>query len=276
MRGGLLVVLSLLLTACGSGSEATGQCPDSGCTAVVTSDVAYVEGDTISRKKPLLDVYAPEEDGPWPVVVIGPSRGHTKNDVQEWAAAMVSEGAVVFAVTFEVGAPQTPQEHLNCAARYVRDVAGEYGGDPSHVTLLGSSSGAVFGMPVSLGIDALPPMCLASDDAAIPDALVGYEGYYGVGVDAPTDLEAGTDWIDPTTLVGQNPDLVVRLIHGNYEDVPVDDPVSWSQEFAELLADEGYDVEFTIVEGAAHTGITSESSPAFDVIVETTLDVAGG
>jgi hypothetical protein len=77
-------------------------------------------------------------------------------------------------------------------------------------------------------------------------------------------------------LVGQNPDLVVRLIHGDYVDTPVDDPVSWSQEFAELLADAGYDVEFTLVEGAAHSGIDSETSPAFDVIVDTTLEVAGG
>jgi len=274
MRAGLLIALSLVLAACGSGGERAGECPDGGCAVVVTSDVAYVDIETILTQEPLLDVYAPEQDGPWPVVVIGPPRGQSKESAQDWATAITSEGAVVFAVDFEVGAPQTPQEHLNCAARYVRDVADDYGGDPSHVTLMGSSSGAVFGMPVALGIDALPPMCLATEEAASPDAFVGYEGYYGVGGD-PGDLEV-TDWIDPTALVGQNPQLVVRLLHGDYEETREQDPVSQSEEFAELLADAGYDVEFSLVQGGAHSGSYLPSSPAFDVIVNTTLDVAGG
>jgi acetyl esterase/lipase len=274
MRGCLVIVLSLALASCGGGGEATGECPADGCAIVVTSDVPYVGGDTTSSQQPLFDVYAPEEDGPWPVVVIGPPRGHGKESAQDWATAITSGGAVVFAVDFEVGAPQTPQEHLNCAARYVRDVADDYGGDPSHLTLMGSSSGAVFGMPVALGIDALPPMCLATEEAASPDAFVGYEGYYGVGGD-PGDLEV-TDWIDPTALVGQNPQLVVRLLHGDYKETPEQDPVSQSEEFAELLADADYDVEFSLVQGGAHSGSYLPSSPAFDVIVNNTLDVAGG
>lgn len=273
MRRGLLIVLSLAAAACGSGGEATGQCPDDGCTVAVTSDVPYVERDTVTAGKPLFDVYAPDEGGPWPVVLIGPAHGQEKGFYRDWATAMATGGAVVFAVDFEVGAPLTPLAHLNCAARYVRDVAPDYGGDPSHVTLVGSDNGAVFGAPVTLGVEELPSACLASDDAAIPDAFVGYAGYYGVSGQAPGGLVAA-GWIDPTTLIGQNPDLVVRLLHGDAPDA--DTPMSWSEEFARMLADAGYDVEFTIVEGGTRTGIESPSSPAFDAIVDTTLDVARG
>lgn len=276
MKRYLLVLISLVLAACGGGSggssTASGGCPAEGCVVEETSNVAYVEGTTTLRRKPVFDVYAPEEEGPWPVVMIASGIGLGKGYAHDWATAMASRGAVVFAVEYEIGAPQTPLPHLNCAARYVRDVADEYGGDPSHVTLLGYSLGAIFGAPVSLGVDELPPMCLASDDAAIPDAFVGYEGFYGVGNEYLAEEAAWAGWPDATKLVGENPDLVVRLIHGELSE----DPVSTSEEFARILTDAGYDVEFTLVEGAAHTGVGSADSPAFDVIVDTTLDVAGG
>lgn len=275
----LMVVLPLALAACSGGGDAAADCPADGCSVSVTANVAYEQDYPPNRRtQPVFDVYAPEEEGSWPVVAIAPSGGQGKEYARDWAMAMVSEGAVVFAVDFEVGPPPIPLGHLNCATRYVRDVADEYGGDPSHVTLLGSSGGAIFGAPVSLGVEGLPPSCLASGDAAIPDAFVGYEAYYGVSDEAKgfRGLEA-TDWIDPSSLVGQNPDLVVRLLHGDFPDpAGVEMPVSMSEEFADLLADAGYDVEFMVVEGAAHTGIASASSPAFDVIVETTLEVAGG
>jgi acetyl esterase/lipase len=213
------------------------------------------------------------------LVVIAPDWEQGKEYARGWATEMVAEGTVVFAVDFDVGSPSTPLEHLNCASRYARDVADEYGGDPSHVTLLGHNGGAVFGMPVSLGVDTLPATCLASDDAAIPDAFVGYEGFYGVGDSrnaewAEEDIASGVI-PDTATMVGQNPDLVVRLLHGDNEDEAWDAPVADSEDFAELLDEAGYDVEFMLVEGAAHTGAGTDQ-PAFDAIVDTTLDVAGG
>jgi acetyl esterase/lipase len=274
MRRGLCVFVLVALAACGGGGD-TASCPDVGCSVEETLDVAYVEGDTPLSVKPVFDIYAPAEGGPWPVVVIAPWGDLGKESARGWATAMAAEGTVVFATDFLVGAPQTPLEHVNCAARYARDVADEYGGDPSHVTLLGYADGAYFGMPVSLGVDALPPMCLASDDAAIPDAFVGYEGYYGVG-DPKAEQEARGRAPDAGTLVGQNPDLVVRLIHGDLEDLLSDAPVAVSEDFAEILDEAGYDVEFILVEGAAHSGAGTEDSPAFDVIVDTTLEVAGG
>lgn len=276
MRRSLWVLLLVAVAACGGGGDAGG-CPDDGCSVQETLDVAYVQEDTPLSVKPVFDVYAPAEEGPWPVVVIAPDWELGKEYARGWATEMVAEGTVVFAVDFDVGSPSTPLEHLNCATRYARDVAEEYGGDPSHVTLLGHSGGAIFGMPVALGVDAQPPTCLASDDAAIPDAFVGYEGFYGV-VDAEwweEDVASGLI-PDTVTMVGQNPDLVVRLLHGDYQD-----PQAWettvadSEDFAELLDEAGYDVEFILVEGAAHTGAGTDQ-PAFGAIVDTTLDVAGG
>ncbi len=155
------------------------------------------------------------------------------------------------------------------------------------MTLGGYQLGAKLGAPVSLGDDELPPMCLASEDAAVPDAFVGYEGYYGVGTDdtsieaqilgVSSDLPPDWDRIDASACVGGNPDLVVRLIHGDFLDPPKADMPAWTSEaFTRVLADAGYDVEFTLVEGAAHTGVGSPDSPAFEVIVDTALDVASG
>lgn len=279
MRRCLWVLLVVAMAACGGDPDAAG-CPDEGCSLEETLDVAYVQEDTPLSVQPVFDVYAPAEEGPWPVVVIAPDWEQGKEYARGWATEMVAEGTVVFAVDFDVGSPSTPLEHLNCATRYARDVADEYGGDPSHFTVFGHSGGAIFGMPVSLGVDALPPACLASDEAALPDAFVGYEGFYGVGDSrdaewAEEDIASGLI-PDTATMVGQNPDLVVRLLHGDYEDPPAwDAPVSDSEDFAELLAETGYDAEFILVEGAAHTGAGTDQ-PAFDAIVNTTLDVAGG
>jgi acetyl esterase/lipase len=256
----------------------TGQCPADGCEIEAVADVAYVDGDTprSSRFKPLMDVYAPVVEGPWPSVVVAPGWGMGKNSTRNWAEALASQGAVVFAVDYEIGPPAnpTPLPYLNCAARYVREVAGEYGGDPSRVTLLGYSLGATYGAPVSLGVDDLTPGCLASLDAAIPDAFVGYEGYVGVGDEEMAQWLAtqGLGWPDATPLVGGNPDLVVRLIHGASSEAPV----AITEEFAQILVEAGYDVDFTVVEGATHSGAEFPTSPAFDVIVDTTMNVARG
>lgn len=273
MRRFLLIFFALVVAGCGGDGDAAAECPDTGCSVGETLEVAYVGADTALSRKPVFDVYAPAEQGPWPVVLIASGSGMGRGHARDWATTMASQGAVVFAVDYEIGAPMTPLAHLNCAARYVRDVADQYGGDPSRVTLFGYSLGADYGAPVSLGVDDLPPTCLASEDAAIPNAFVGYEGFYGVGVDdgvAEESAALGEPYA--SAFVGGNPDLVVRLIHGGLSEVPVAE----GEEFVQILEEAGYDVEFTLVEGAHHTGVGSPDSPAFAVIVETTLEVASG
>ena len=81
----------------------------------------------------------------------------------------------------------------------------------------------------------------------------------------------------PYSHIGGNPDLVVRLIHGDYTDpewyeIPRQDSV----DFHQALAEAGYDAEVPILVGSPHIGLTIPSSKAFEAAVQQALQVAGG
>ena len=83
--------------------------------------------------------------------------------------------------------------------------------------------------------------------------------------------------MDSHTHIGGNPDLVVRLIHGDDTDVDWHEvPRQVSVEFHQALAEAGYDAEVTLLDGPSHLGLTIPSSKAFEEAVQQVLQVAGG
>jgi len=252
-------------------------------TIEITKQIVYANVDEVGT---LLDVYAPSQPGPWPVVVVVhgvQSRMH----LTPLSEAIASQGAVVYNidVMFAIRHQGVGIERIACAVRFAHATASDYGGDPGRITLVGNSLGAAPGAVVALAGDDFEGDCVATEGSALLDALVGYEGPYDYAtneshpvLDYPNLKDEDPDlWeaINPYSHIGRNPDLQVRLVHGNAEDVAIFDvPLEASMEFHQALADAGYDVELIVVEGAAHTALLSRSSDAFALVVQQVMELA--
>jgi acetyl esterase/lipase len=249
----------------------------------VTSGIVYAKVSIVSS---VLDVYAPSDPGPWPVVVVAHGVMESRLNYANLAESIATQGAVVYNIDWWSTPPwSTGIECIACAVRFARATAADYGGDASRITLVGSSAGAATGAVVALAGDDFGGNCIATDASAMPNALVAWEGPYDYATtvynvyDHPSLKDEDPElWeaINPYSHIGQNPELQVRLVYGNDVDT------SWwdiapqvSMDFHQVLADAGYDVELVVVEGSDHTDLTSSSSDALAVMVEQVMEVAG-
>lgn len=251
-------------------------------------NIVYANINEVATK---LDVHAPDESGPWPVVIIVHGVSQSKKTFQPLAESIASQGAVVYNITVKHTFPNTIAiKRIVCAVRFARATAAEYGGDPSRVTLVGNSAGANTGIIVALigdriEQDSIGAGCLEEEGPVYVDAFVGYEGGYDIATTVyPTpydhshlkekdpDLWEATN---PYSHIGQNPELQIRLIHGDDNDTAwYDFSPKISQDFYQALDEAGYDVELTIVDDNAHTALTNDDTDAFAKMVETVMNVA--
>jgi predicted esterase len=241
-----------------------------------------------------LDVYAPAQPGPWPVVVFAHGVGSRKSSYAPLSRDIAGQGAVVFTIDWPTRYPtyavkdngkglREVLETLTCAVRFARARAPDFGGDPGHVILVGYSLGGIGAQVALVGdeVDRLweefaalrggpPPQidCAAGEVSAHVDAFVGVAGVY-MGYEG----KYGREWLqaeDPElwelffSSLEQNPDLEVRLIHGDDDH---DVPINGAAEFAAALALAGYDAKLFPFSGG-HT-------VPFELTVQTVLEVAG-
>ena len=208
----------------------------------VTKDIEYLtllEPDAPVQK---VDVYAPTEPGPWPVVVLHHGWYQSKDNTLYTSFAEELAGRGVVAFVPERRSPcstllecveddgrdlREVQESWACGVRFARGTAADYGGDPGWLTVFGhESSGweaAFMGDDLQQAWEDLasnrggpPPQteCLATGDSAHVDAFIGYGGdyeYYERLSESDPDLWALTS---PFGLIGRNTSLVVHLVHG--------------------------------------------------------------
>ncbi len=283
---GFLGVSLLIAAATGCNGDDAAQstvpaCPEGGCTVESDVDVVYAEDARA-------DVYAPVDQGPWPVVVAAHGGYSDKGQVSSLAEAIAEEGAVVYTPSLPLEPVPTLDtfEHLACAVQFARATAGEHGGDGGHVTIVGFSLGAYAGSVVALsGEDHQTPACVVDTDSGRADAFVGYEGPYDWAIDDgyPNDLPAleqsdPETWraFNPYAQIGRAPKPTIRLIQGVDDDVRVNDTEpSVAEDFHQALVDAGYDVELTLIDGAPHA-LGAPGFPQWEAIVSQTLDVASG
>lgn len=300
MRRAMAVLILLTVGACSSSdsnvSTATStQSPaiDSTTTTAETGTNASSEEVQETRNTEyttaggkMLDIYSPGGSARWPVVLVVNGVSQGKGRFAPLAEAISAKGAVVFNVDVTMAEPfDTAISQVACAVRYAHATAADYGGDPSRITLVGNSAGATTGIIVAMTGDDVARDCVADGPAEL-DAVVGYEGPYDwattdygqVDVSAYESSEPDV-WaaVDPYAHLGGNPDLVIRLIHGDDTDVAwYEVPRAVSVDFHQALVDAGYDAEITLVDGASHTAITRPGSEAFAITVRQAFEVAQG
>ena len=276
----LLGMLTLVAAACGSdGDESAAPTSEAPAGTAATTAASTVE---VTKAVPYtstqaLDVYAPTEAGPWPVVVVLHGAPGSKADLAPLSEAIAQQGAVVFNADWRDVIPKFLEatEDMACAVRFARATAADYGGDPTRVTLLGWSAGGASGAVVALAGDDFEGDCLVSDVSALPDAFVGVAGGYNYAIDGIAAFLKEEDpdlWeaINPYSHIGRNPDLRVRSVHGDTDGtVPVEDALEFHQE----LKDAGYDVTLTVLEGEGHS-LVAPAADGFADTVQVALEAA--
>jgi acetyl esterase/lipase len=222
------------------------------------------------------------------VVVVVHGLYQSRSSLRTLAKAIASQGAVVYNIDAGYGSPHLTSafERIACAVRFARDTAADYGGDPSWVSLVGHSSGADHGAVIALAGDDFAGDCAVTDASASVDAFVGYEGCFDCTTKVPQssfdlDFTSLRDedpelWhaINPYSHIGRNPELQVRLLHGNVPDVEwYDTLLAVSREFHQALAEAEYDVELIVVQRGTHDDITSDSD-VIALTVEQVMELA--
>ncbi|MDQ0466774.1 acetyl esterase/lipase [Caulobacter ginsengisoli] len=129
-----------------------------------------------------LDIYRPRSGGPGPVVVFiyGGSWNSGSRSIYAFAgSALASHGYTVFIPDYrvypEVNYPVFLQDNAR-AVRWARDHAGDYGGDPARLVLMGHSAGAY--NAAMLAYDRRWLAAVGLDPRRDVKALIGLSGPY--------------------------------------------------------------------------------------------------
>lgn len=263
------LLVALLLAACASPAPVPTATPPQ---TPPTRDVTYTRSLAPAVLPQSLDVYAPAGEssrGGWPVVVVIHGFMQSKRDFRLLSEEMATQGALVFTLDWPTySGSSVLREHgkkmremtetLVCAVRYASAHAADYGGNPERLILVGFSLGAYGGALVSLAGETLEVEwaelsrragepadqveCLAAGDTRVA-AFIGIAGPYQAFDDPQTAGPELAALLAPSAHLGDNPDLVVRLLHGE-NDARVD--ASASQQFVSALSAAGYDAGLTM------------------------------
>jgi len=286
-RAAVLAVAALLAGCGGAG-------PSLGPTGVrEVRDVLYAKALLPSARDIALDVYAPPGAGPFPMVVYMPGGSQQRDSGITLARRLAERGAVVLVADHFHGesmqdpplgiASRTLLEEADCALRMAREVGADYGGDTGSLTWAGYSFGGYIGFEIALADPDAEQLwdafvaahggpsrvyeCVATGEAVPVTALVvtGAIRFADLGPDTYAADPAVSDFVATTVRIGNNPDLVVRMIHGTADE---EAPYSLAERLAAQLSDAGYDAELTTVEGGDH-------APNTEVMAATVLEVLG-
>lgn len=200
------------------------------------TDVVYMTVDGVEL---LMDVYIPEGEGPWPVVVAFhglDSRGKDSQDNIPVAEAAANQGLLVFAPSWIVWDPPPFPFTIasfegwigvtNCAVAFAQQSASELGGDPANTILYGFSAGAGAALIAGVQPTVAPVDGCATEASPTPAmGLVLGDGVYFLHNE---DFDAAFD----ADLAAMQ-DQVAALID------PTNWPQGWNAHFNLWVAQEG-------------------------------------
>jgi acetyl esterase/lipase len=217
-----------------------------------------------------LDIHAPDEVGPWPVVVTIHGGGWFIGDRQSMgslADGLASRKAVVFNATYRTltlgGTFPGMVDDVACAVQFARNAASEFTTTPETVTIVGHSAGAHLASLVAYAPGIFGQDCPEGPTRS-PDAFVGLAGPYDIsqvgglltpmfGVPIADDPELWASG-NPFSWIPDSPDIPTLLLHGDADRVA---PIAFSEELAGALEAAGRDVTFEALEGRSHSDLNS-------------------
>lgn len=191
-------------------------------------------------------VFAPGGEGSWPVVFALHGIDGSADQMAELGRRVAREGVVVFApnyrtdLTTQEGQVELARD-VECAYRFARSIAAEYGGDlDKPVTFVGWSLGASLAIQGGLDEEIDPSERYISCLSEVPraDVIVAVSGCHN---DMPHSLFDPAEW---TNALAE-----IVLVAGG-DDTSC--PASQSRDAATALRSAGYDVELVTLEGADH------------------------
>ena len=274
----LLIITLGLLSACSTSSATSTDTAPINPTATtppfqVASDIVYASSLHDDGDIWMLDIYAPNEAGNWPVVVFLHGFGATKEGHIRESQAIAERGAIVYVLSWPTWIQDLAEQEkgkgfremsevVACGIHFARETASDYSGDPSHVTLIGFSYGGYLGSWVALASDTIdssweeysannegPPAQVdcERDQASIDvDAFIGVGGVYFIVEQFEESNQDLWEIISPMAYLGRAPDMPIRLLHGE-RDTTVQ--LESSERFNELLLEAGYDTHLIMYDG---------------------------
>ena len=293
-----LACAATLLVACGAGPRPSSTpvgptpTPPPG-TGQVHRGVTYCTRNGVAL---LMDIYIPQQRAdPTPTIVFihgGDWVLGNRNAISGVSdfAPYIAHGYVVATIDYRLGEQAKVPEQIidaQCAVRFLRAKAGDYGIDANHIAAMGASAGGhlaallgvlkggdQFGAPkeyakqssaVQAVVDLFGPTDLQAPDlTALSDNVA--RTVFGAPHAGPSPILARAS---PVTYVAPG-DPPFLIIHGA-EDGAV--PVTQSQELAALLAAAGDQQQLIIVQHAGHglTPVDGTPDPTPAAIVQTIL-----
>ncbi len=268
----VLVAVALWVAACAGGSDD----PSADAPYDVTRQVVSHE-----TTQDVL-VFAPDDEGTWPVVIAVHGLGGSAEDMAETARRLAERGLVVFAPTYrtdlstEQGAIDAARD-LVCSGWLIDSIAGDHGGDPDQpVTFLGWSLGASYvlegGLTEDLDPDGLFRPC---DIESLPAGVI-------VAV-AGCHYEAGGTEFDFDASAWSNEGARIIVVVGEEDTICA----PWqSEDAADELRSNGYDVDLVVLDDADHFSpfflafvdgelVLDADHPAGDRLVDIVVDAVG-
>lgn len=237
-RGGLLAGLGVLMVgACGVvGSPGTGPTGPFEVSEHVVSHPATAE----------ISVWAPDVDGPWPVVYALHGAGGSRQDLAAMAAGLASAGMVVFVPDWAAdGRLGQRSDEVECGFRYAMTIAAEFGGEVDFQPVVGVGVDAGASVVLASALD--PRMefstpCLADTARPSLDLVVAIGGCYYDAGDDPRQFElAVSGW--------GNAAAEIVLVAAEHDEVCK----PWQTRLAaDALTRAGYQVNYAEIDDATH------------------------
>lgn len=178
----LLALVALLIVVRGVSAAQTGGDGEQDDGITIIEDTAYYEGEDADPLRHTLDLYLPQTEVPFPLIVYvhgGAWVGGSKDSYANIGRALAAEGLGVVIINYRLSPGVTHPAHVEDLARafaWVLDNIETYGGDPARIVLTGHSAG---GHMVSLLI--LDPVYLEAVGYA-PEDVAGVVAFSGVFV----------------------------------------------------------------------------------------------
>jgi poly(3-hydroxybutyrate) depolymerase len=152
----------------------------------------------------MLDVWAPANVDGAPVLILLDGLTPDRERTAEMAAAPAARGYVVLNADWQshssdgvVNLNTSGAFHAACVVRFARAHAGEFGGDPEAVTVIGYSAGGSWAALLALNGDAVTGQCSeAASVSAAPDAFVGLGGGFEYLVIGSPEVGVGAGVFD--------------------------------------------------------------------------------